>query len=143
MTVGLFTHPILYFPDAVPVVTMTFSEAPDPTLSVVHVLTTTGAQVEAGPVAAVPGQTKQLRISLKPGLPDGVYTVSWRVTSAQDGHVTAGAFAFGVGEQPTGAVVPTGAAPPTPAPSPMSVAGKVLLYAGLSLLVGAAATGLA
>ena len=124
------------------VVTMTFSEAPDPTLSVVHVLTTTAAQVEAGPVAPVPGQSKQLRISMKPGLPDGVYTVSWRVTSAQDGHVTAGAFAFGIGVQPAGAVVPTGAVPPTPGPSALSVVGKVFLYAGLSLLVGAAATGL-
>ena len=33
-------------------------------------------------------------------LADGTYTVTWRVVSVDDGHVTAGAFAFGVGTPP-------------------------------------------
>ncbi len=122
-------------------VTMTFSEAPDPTLSLVHVLTSTGSFVEAGPVTPTPGHADQLRIALKPGLPDGVYTVSWRVVSAQDGHVTAGAFAFGVGVLPSGTPALSSAAS-TPGPSALSVIGKLLLYSGLTLTLGAAVTGL-
>jgi copper transport protein len=122
-------------------VTMTFTETPDPKLSVVHVLDTAGASVETGTAAGVPGSSKELRIALKPGLPDGVYTVSWRVVSQVDGHVTAGAFAFGVGVAP-GTV--SSQLPPTatPRPSVLSVLGKVLLYAGLSILVGTAVIGL-
>jgi copper transport protein len=120
-------------------VTMTFSETPDPTLSLVHVLTTTGAFVESG---SVQGQSLELRIALKSGLPPGVYTVSWRVVSAQDGHVTAGAFAFGVGVQPGGTAISQAIAVPTPGPSVLSVIGKLLLYSGLTLMLGAAVTGL-
>jgi copper transport protein len=121
-------------------VTMTFSEMPDPKLSVVHVLDSSGRDVEAAGVTSVPGSAKQLRIGVKPNLPDGVYTVAWRVVSQVDGHVTAGAFAFGVGV-PAGPVRASTSVPTTPGPSPLSVVGKILLYAGLSLLVGAAATG--
>jgi copper transport protein len=122
-------------------VTMTFTETPDPKLSVVHVLDTAGASVESGSVASVPGSSKELRIAVKPGLPDGVYTVSWRVVSQVDGHVTAGAFAFGVGVAP-GTVSSRLPPPATPRPSVLSVLGKVLLYAGLSILVGTAVIGL-
>jgi copper transport protein len=121
-------------------VTMTLSETPDPKLSVVHVLNSGGTDVEAGVVASVPGGVRELRIALKPNLPDGVYTVAWRVVSQVDGHVTAGAFAFGVGVPAT--PVRAASTPTTPGPSPLSVVGKVLLYAALSLLVGAATTGL-
>ena len=41
-------------------------------------------------------------------LPEGAYTVTWRVVSIDDGHVTAGAFAFGVGTAPTGDPGPDG-----------------------------------
>ncbi|MDP9330616.1 MAG: copper resistance protein CopC [Actinomycetota bacterium] len=122
-------------------VTMTFTETPDPKLSVVHVFDTAGASVESGSVASVAGGSKELRIAMKLGLPDGVYTVSWRVVSQVDGHVTTGAFAFGVGVAP-GTV--SSRLPPaaTPEPSVLSVVGKVLLYVGLSILVGAAVIGL-
>jgi copper transport protein len=43
-----------------------------------------------------PTDTTHLVVSLQP-LPDGVYTVSWRVMSAADGHITGGAFPFIVG----------------------------------------------
>jgi len=122
-------------------VTMTFSETPDPKLSVVHVLDSGGSDVETGGVGTVPGNAKQLRIEVRPNLTDGAYTVSWRVVSQVDGHVTAGAFAFGVGV-PAGPVSASSSIPTTPRPSPLSVGGKILLYAGLSLLIGAAATGI-
>ncbi len=77
-------------------VTMTFTEPPDPKLSIVHVLDVNGSPVEAGPVDAVSGQSDELTIPLPADLPDGVYTVSWRVVSEADGHETVGAFSFGV-----------------------------------------------
>jgi copper transport protein len=123
-------------------VTLTFTERPEPRLSVVHVLDVAGQQVEAGGAAPVDGNPLQLRVPLGE-LPDGTYTVSWRTVSRDDGHVTAGAFAFGVGVVAPAAGM-AGASPQaatTPPPSPLAVAGRWLLYLGLALLLGAAATG--
>ena len=121
---------------------MTFSEPPDPSLSIVHVLDVNAAPVEAGPVEAVPGHGDQLRIALPASLPDGVYTVSWRVVSEADGHATAGAFSFGVNVAPGTVVTPSVPVPTTPSPSVGSVAGKLLLYVGLALSFAAAVVGL-
>jgi copper transport protein len=125
-------------------VTLTFTERPEPRLSVVHVLDADARQVEVGAAAPVAGNPLQLRVPLG-DLPDGTYTVAWRTVSRDDGHVTAGAFAFGVGV-PAPAAGAAGAAArtvTTPPPSPLAVAGRWLLYLGLALLLGAAATGLA
>jgi copper transport protein len=77
-------------------VTLTFTEQPDPALSTIKVLATDGTSVGAGPVSAVPGQPKELRVALGK-LQPGVYTVSWRTVSTVDGHLASGSFAFGVG----------------------------------------------
>jgi copper transport protein len=124
-------------------VTLTFSEAPEPSLSSVRVLDAAGRVVAAGRPGRVPGRPLDLRLPLH-DLDDGTYTVSWRTISAVDGHPTAGTFAFGVG---TGAqVLPpaqaVAAARVTPPPTPLAVAGRWAYYWGLALLVGAAATGL-
>jgi copper transport protein len=125
-------------------VTLTFTERPEPRLSTVQVLDADGRPVQAGKAAPVSGQPFQLQVPLG-SLPDGTYTVAWRTVSRDDGHVSGGSFAFGVGvAAPTGG--PQGATAPaatTPAPSPLATAGRWLLYCGLALLVGAAATGLA
>jgi copper transport protein len=124
-------------------VTLTFTERPELRLSTVQVLDADGRRVQAGRAAPVPGQPFQLQVPLKE-LPDGTYTVAWRTVSRDDGHVTGGSFAFGVGVAAP-AVGAQGAAVPeasTPAPSPLATAGRWLLYCGLALLVGAAATGL-
>jgi copper transport protein len=125
-------------------VTLTFTERPEPRLSVVHVLDADARQVEVGAAAPVAGNPLQLRVPLG-DLPDGTYTVAWRTVSRDDGHVTAGAFAFGVGvAAPAAGVTGAGAqAATTPPPSPLAVAGRWLLYLGLALLLGAAASGLA
>jgi copper transport protein len=74
-------------------------------------------------------------------VPDGVYTVSWRVVSEADGHATAGAFSFGVNVAPGTVVTPSVPVPTTPSPSVGSVAGKLLLYVGLALSFAAAVVG--
>ena len=91
----------------------------------------------------VPGEgSRQVALTPMAPLGDGVYTVTFRVVSRTDGHLTAGSIAFGVG-QVTGEVVPTASAPTEdPWPSALSVIGKTLLYVGLILIFGAAVVGM-
>ena len=120
-------------------VLITFTEPPDPDLSQIDVLDSTGTSVAGGAAGVPPGDEHQLRVGLRPGLADDVYTVTWRTTSTADGHSTGGAFAFGVGVSPAGSAPPAGAViPETPTPSPMAVAGRWLLYAGLAVLLATA-----
>ena len=122
---------------------MSFTEPPDLELSTVTVVEANGGAVETGPVERG-SAPRSLRVSLPADLADGVYTVSWRVVSTADSHPTTGVFAFGVGVS-AGTIEPSTDAPAssTPRPSPLAVAGKVLLYAGLAVAVGASVTGLA
>jgi len=125
-------------------VTLRFTERPDPGLSTVRVLDSSGRVVAGGPARPVAGRPLELRVPAA-GLPAGGYTVSWRIISAVDGHRTDGVFGFGVGAagaprlpaSQAVAEVRTG-----PELAPMAVAGRWAYYWGLTLLVGAAATGL-
>lgn len=117
-------------------VSITFTEWPDPRLSVIHVLDVGGRRLELGGVRPVPGDRSTLTVAL-PSLPNGVYTVTWTTVSAVDGHVAGGYFAFGVGASPSSSALPGGsAAPSTPPPAPLGVAGRWLYYVGLALLLG-------
>src|SRR6266513_4604819 len=115
-------------------VTLTFTEAPEPTLSSVRILLPSGQQVPTGPLHALAGAPRTLEVTLGP-LSTGVYTVTWRTVSRVDGHVTGGAFAFGVGTTPADIAVPEVTSPP---PSVLGGAARWALYAGLSMLLGAA-----
>jgi copper transport protein len=121
---------------------LTFSEPPDLGVSVIHVLDAGGMEVEEGETAAVPGDPLAIRTAVG-DLPHGVYTVTWRVLSRADGHITAGTFAFGVGVSPAGAGDPPGASDghETPPPSPLAVTARWGMYAGLAGLLGAAVVG--
>ncbi|HET9000067.1 MAG TPA: copper resistance protein CopC [bacterium] len=116
------------------VVTLAFTEDPEPSLSSIRVLTTSGLEVSRGPARSVPGRPNSLRVDLGP-LSTGVYTVVWRTVSRIDGHVTGGAFAFGVGVTPSAASVPEVTSPP---PSVVGGVARWLLYAGLCVLIGGA-----
>jgi copper transport protein len=123
-------------PQAPPDVTITFGEEPDPRLSSIEVLSTGGQAYQRGPTQAVPGNPLQLRVALRP-LPTGVYTVSWRTFSHVDGHVAAGAFTFGVRQDPSSVPISSAVAGP-PGPSAADIAGRALLFVGLAVLVGGA-----
>lgn len=114
-------------------VTLTFTEEPEPTLSSVRVLSATGQPVSRGAAQAVPGRPATLRVNLGP-LSTGVYTVTWRTVSRVDGHVTGGAFAFGVGVAPSATSTPEVTSPP---PSLVAGSARWALYAGLTVLIGA------
>jgi len=123
-------------------VVLEFTESPDLGLSSIQVLDAQGRDVGSGdPRAGSSGE--EVRRALPAGLPEGVYTVSWRVLSKVDGHVTAGAFAFGVGVEPTGVPegVGGGGGGTVQRPSPLSVAGRWGFYWGLAGLLGAAVAG--
>jgi copper transport protein len=66
-------------------------------------------------------------------LPDGVYTVSWQVISA-DGDVVGSQFRFAVGPAPA-ALAAAAAAPSSPGQWPTAVL-RWLLFAGLAVALG-------
>jgi copper transport protein len=125
-------------------VVLTFTERPEPGLTSIQVLDTGGQPVQQGEGAPVEGEPLQFAVGLG-DLADGTYTVSWRVVSRDDGHVTAGSFAFGVGVPAPAATAEAQSAPQgaTESPSAAATAARLALYAGLTMLVGVAVTGLA
>src|SRR6266536_1445575 len=124
-------------------VTLTFTEAPDPALSVVHVLDTSGREVSVGRASPVAAGPLGLRVPLG-ALGRGTYTVTWRAVSRVDGHVSQGAFAFGGGLPALAAPSPNAGASVAvlQGPGPLAVAARWAFYWGFALLLGAAATGL-
>jgi copper transport protein len=116
-------------------VVLTLSERPAPSLSSIRVLDSRGVALQTGPPA---GDGPTLTVALR-ALRRGVYSVSWRAVSAIDGHVSAGAFAFGIGATPTGAAAR--ATTTSPGGEPLEMLGRWLLLAGLIALLGAAAAG--
>jgi len=119
-------------------VVITFTERPDPNLSSIKVLDSSGAtKAGQGKPEAVPGQPTQLRIPV-PGLSDGVYTVSWRTVSKVDGHLAAGSFSFGVGESPASAGPAKAAVSKAPRPTRLALISRWVFYAGVIGLVGLA-----
>jgi copper transport protein len=121
-----------------------FTERPEARLSSIRVLDSGGREVQRGQAAPVQGSPLEFAVGLG-DLADGTYTVSWRVVSRDDGHITDGSFAFGVGVPAPSATPQAQAAPQgaTESPSPAAAAARWALYAGLILLVGVAAFGLA
>jgi copper transport protein len=127
-------------------VVLTFTERPEPGLSSIQVLDTGGRPVQRGDAAPVQGAPLRFAVGLG-DLADGTYTVSWRVVSKDDGHVTAGSFAFGVGVPAPTATPQAQAASQGDSPSPsapataarLAVSGRVL-PAGARVLLAVAAT---
>ena len=115
-------------------ITLTFTEQPEPTLSMIHVLDSAGRQVDRTGARVVPEHPEELEVPLGP-LETGAYTVTWRTVSRIDGHVTGGAFGFGIGVSPSSLPSPQG---PSPWPSPLYVLSHWGLYVGLSGLLGSA-----
>ena len=96
-------------------ITLSFTEAPELRFSSVKVLDGTGRSFGAGELQPVAGDPETLTQPLQT-LPKGAYTVSWRIVSRVDGHLTAGSFDFGVQTPVTGDATP--AAPGRRRPPP-------------------------
>jgi copper transport protein len=121
---------------------LSFTEPPDLSLTIVEIVDSGGTLVPTGPVESVPGSNREVRVPVE-SLPDGVYTVTWRTISTADGHITSGAFTFGVGVALEDVVpIAPGSSNATPPPTALAVAARWGLYAGLAILFGAAMAGL-
>jgi copper transport protein len=81
---------------------LSFSEAVDPSFSRVQVLDAKRQQIDNGDSHVVPDDPRSMLVSLPGGLPDGIYTVSWRTLSAVDGHTVDGAYPLLVGNVAAG-----------------------------------------
>src|SRR5258708_689535 len=88
--------------DSPSVVRLSFSEAPEPSLSSVQVFDPNGGAHHVGSARLAPDDPMSLLVNVRP-LERGVYIVRWRTVSAADGHASAGAYAFGVRMPITGA----------------------------------------
>jgi copper transport protein len=75
-------------------VSLGFSEAVESALGAIRVFDANGERVDDGTLER-PSST-EVAVGVEPNLPDGTYTVAWRVVSA-DSHPVAGAFVFHVG----------------------------------------------
>ena len=119
---------------------LTFSERPQASVSEVHLSGPAGVAVQAGPATPAPSDPLTLVVPVR-DLPKGLYTVSYRIVSAVDGHATAGSFAFGIGISPTAA---QSVARTTKAvSSTLELVARWLLLVGVAALLGAAVAGVA
>jgi copper transport protein len=121
-------------------IVLDFTETPDPQVSSIGILSASGAAVASGDPATAPGNTSALEIPVG-HLGPGVYTVTWRVVSKIDGHLSAGSFAFSVGKSsgaPSRGL--STSSPTTPGPAPLGVIGRWAFYWGLALVLAAAVT---
>jgi hypothetical protein len=76
-------------------VSLSFTQDLEPAFSSVTVTNEAGQRVDLGNAHVPPGAPAELRVGLRP-LPQGTYTVSWRVVSV-DTHPTEGRFQFTIG----------------------------------------------
>ncbi|MEP7287654.1 MAG: copper resistance protein CopC [Chloroflexota bacterium] len=115
-----------------------FSEVPEPAFSQIQILDRLGNVVAGvGSLQTDPSDPKVLSVSL-PTLAHGIYTVTWQTLSAVDGHVTAGGFAFVIGQDqvPAGGLkAPTAIATST-SPTLPAVLTRWLSYLAVALLTG-------
>lgn len=123
-------------PEAPHEVVIRFSERVDPGASTLEVLDARGQRVDHGGAAVDPADPWRYRLALH-GLSAGVYTVVWRVLSADDGHITDGAHVFAVGT----AIPPSAPARVTPRGAGLRPLARWLGVVGGALLLGAPAVG--
>ncbi|MFC9811198.1 copper resistance CopC/CopD family protein [Streptomyces virginiae] len=119
-------------------VTLTFTESVTFSEDSLRVLSPENRRVNPAPAQYADGKSNTARVQLSDELPQGTYTVAWRVVSA-DGHPISGAFVFSIGKpSETAAVVPDGSLDDS-AVGRLYAFFRYLAYSGLALLVGAAA----
>jgi copper transport protein len=117
-------------------IALSLSERVVPALSSITVVGERGTAYQAGRPEPAPGDPLTLVVPVR-HLGRGVYTVRWRVDSADDGHVTTGTYQFGVQVSPSGAYG-TGRTTTVPVSSTLELVSRWILLVGLVMLLGAA-----
>jgi copper transport protein len=114
-----------------------FSENVEAAFSEIAVLDSNGQRLDNADTRLDYTDPTRLIVTLKP-LPDGIYTVSWKVLSAVDGHVTTGAFPFAVGDADAAALAAAAQASRQIKISVGEVIARWMLYLALAALTGGA-----
>jgi copper transport protein len=131
----LFTSPAA--DSAVPVspdaITLTFNEPVTLVGTPVTLTGPVGRKIALG-TARESGGRSVLTVPVPSRLPDGVYTVSWQIISA-DGDPINSQYEFAVGPAPASLASAAASAPSTPGQWPLAVA-RWLLFAGLAAALG-------
>ncbi|TMG07298.1 MAG: hypothetical protein E6I02_06125 [Chloroflexi bacterium] len=117
-----------------------FTEAVELQFSEMQVLDSKGTRVDNNDFHHH-GDASNPGITIQPNLPEGTYTVAWRVLSAVDGHRTAGTFAFSVGQagppaapgSPTLTIDSGGSSPP----GWLAAVNRWVGFAGMAAFLGA------
>ncbi|MFD6885941.1 copper resistance CopC/CopD family protein [Streptomyces sp. NPDC059957] len=120
-------------------ITLSFSEGVAMNGDSIRVLDPRGKRVDTGELRDLcSGSIIRYGTALRPGQPDGTYTVAWQAISA-DSHPIAGAFTFSIGAPSETAVsLPSRTAGDGPVAVAYGIA-RYVAYAGFAVLVGAAA----
>jgi copper transport protein len=117
-----------------------FSEPVEASFGAVRVFDAEGGEVEVGEITRPQGRSDGVAVSLDPDLPDGTYTATYRVISA-DSHPVSGGFVFTVGEPSTGAAATVSElledSDSGPITSVAYWAARWLGYASIGLAIGA------
>ncbi len=120
-------------------VSVTVSEAVQPGSPVITVTNQTDVRVDRGPTQLSPTDPATFSVALQPGIGPSVYTVTWSVVSADDGHFTAGTFYFMVtnrdGTLP-GHWPQTGTLGESQPISPLDVSLRAVEFLGFSIVFG-------
>lgn len=79
--------------------TISFSERPDPKTSYIRVVNSENQRIDNNDFTMSDSNPRQATVTLdKTKLEeDGVYTITWRALSLDDGHIAQGSYVFGVG----------------------------------------------
>ncbi len=112
-----------------------FNEKIQTGFTILNVLNSSGERVDQKNIVINPDTEKSIEVDLKPELPNDIYTVEWRVVSA-DGHSVSGMLPFSIGELPKGASFPTQQENGNLTTFISMMINKGFLYIGFSLYMG-------
>ncbi|MEI2401505.1 copper resistance protein CopC [Niallia taxi] len=112
--------------------TIEYNEKIQSGFAVLNVTNSAGEKVDEGNVTV---EGKTISVDLKANLKNDVYTMEWRVVSA-DGHSITGLVPFSIGELPEGVVLPQEQYTADKSSMVSVSINKVLLYSGFSLYMG-------
>lgn len=112
-----------------------FNEKIQTGFNVLNVLNSSGERVDKKNVVINSDTEKSMEVDLKSDLPNDIYTIEWRVVSA-DGHSVSGMIPFSIGELPEGATFPTQQDSGNLSSFISTMINKGFLYVGFSIYMG-------
>ncbi len=115
-------------------VILQFNETIQPAFHSIQVMNASGERVDLDDSYIPDQQPKTLEGSVRPNLPDGLYTISWYIISG-DGHPIDGSFSFQIGQSSSSINAPP-ASSSDRLPGLDLIVTRWLLYLSMSLFIG-------